>query len=190
MARVIRTTLAALAVLASALVGVAPSAADPTGVTVDEECFFQRSQTAPAIANQSTIVIAPGDYLNVRMIYSARDAGSSSLYLVDFTSTLATNPLTGTSSVIDVTGPGEVGGGGGLSVSVDHDYAFDTSGWTTGSSGTLNVTIGAAWAGGQEQSSCSINVLVRDPNGDEDGDGLLNSWETVGIDGNGDGRPT
>lgn len=68
----------------------------------------------------------------------------------------------------------------------NNDHVFDTSGWASGKSGTLNVAITSTFTDGRTLASGSITILVRDPNGDEDGDGLLSAWENTRIDGNGD----
>jgi hypothetical protein len=183
--RIARRLLLVSAVLALAGATLAaPADADPNGVTISASCLFQRTPTGTAVPDGATIVVAPGDYLKLRLSYEAKDTGSPDIYVVDFTSTLAANPLTGATHVVDTA---QRYGGGGYSTGGIKDYVFDTSSWATGTSGILSVAITSTFTDGRTLATCSTTVLVRAPNGDEDGDGLFNSWETTGIDANGDG---
>jgi hypothetical protein len=178
--------IAVAAVLIGMPGGPAAEAASPDGISIAGSCFYRQgtSPNGPVVPNNSTLVLTPGDSLTVDSVYSAKDTGSSTLYFGDFTTTLAGNALTGPAHTIYTE---QLYAGAGWSTGGGHETVLPTGGWSPGTTATLSASVTSTFTGTDILGTCSITVEVLDPNGDADGDGLLNKWETSGIDGDGDG---
>jgi hypothetical protein len=134
------------------------------------------------VENGHEMAVGKGDPITIRLdYYHGND--KKDVYPVEFTATINTNDITGTAKTFDT----QIRyGGGGLAEGGIKDVPLDTSSAPfTSAQIIINVTSDAT--GTEILATCDFTLTVLPPDGDEDGDGLLNRWELKGIDANHDG---
>jgi hypothetical protein len=151
---------------------------------INAHCFQASSSpfsSAAIVVNGGEMAVANADPVTIRLdYYHGND--SDSAYPVNFTATINDNAITGTGHTFDT----QVRwGGAGLATGGGKDLPIDTSAAVTSTRIIINVTSDAT--GTNILATCDFTLTVLAPNGDADGDGLLNRWETNGIDANNDG---
>ena len=149
---------------------------------ITAQCHQAVDATSAVVANGSEIVVARGDPLLIILTYYHGSDGDV-LYAANFTATINTNSLTGPEHTFDTQ---TRWGGAGWAEGGAKDVPLDTSMAPFGRDRIIiNVTSDAT--GTEVLATCDFTLVVLPPDGDEDGDGLMNRWETNGIDVNNDG---
>ena len=171
--------VAVLTLLTTFLVSGPAQAADPA---ISASCLAGRHFPGEPFPD-GQVSVTQGGPLEFRLRYAV-DNGGDGLLVVNYTATLHL-PAAGPDRVFDTARL--AGGGGNWSNSTIHGVSLDTSALPLYQVLPVSVLITSDWTG--ELARCDLQLTVVKAGEDSDGDGMTNTEEIDGVDGDGNGTP-
>jgi len=176
------TRVAVLALVVSTLTPIPARAEHGSVLPVEAFCLQGPGFPSGLAYPDGPITLSRGDPLTIRIGFQHNDQFASSLYGVTFTATVSSNLFIPAGVLYQRT----LFGGEGLKESTVQDFPFDTSVMPLATDRVL-ISITSSAPGSTVLGGCDFTLTLVDPALDSDGDGLLNGWETAGLDVNADG---
>jgi hypothetical protein len=176
------TRVAVLALVVSTLTPIPASAEHGSALPVEAFCLQGPRFPGGLVYPDGPITLSRGDPLAIRIGFEHNDQFAASLYGVTFTATVSNNLFIPAGILYQQT----LLAGQGAKASTIQDFPFDTSVMPLATNRVL-ISITSSETGSTVLGSCDFTLTVVDPAQDTDGDGLLNGWETAGLDVNNDG---